>query len=156
MELMAIDPGTSQSAVVFLDNGKVLESFTCENAVMVEEIRGRAVPCVIEMIASYGRPVGADVFETCVWIGRFLELTNAFRMYRKDVCKHLCGNAHKVTDAVIRQRLIDIYGNGQGKSVAIGLKRSPGPLYQVKADQWQALALGVAFGEQKLGWKIQP
>lgn len=44
---------------------------------------------VIEMIASYGMPVGKEVFETCVWIGRFVELAKIQNIdveyiYRKD------------------------------------------------------------------------
>jgi hypothetical protein len=45
---------------------------------------------------------------------------------------------------VIRQRLIDIWG---GKELAIGNKRSPGRLYGLRGDQWQALALAVVWRE---------
>ena len=44
---------------------------------------------VIEMIASYGMAVGKEVFDTCVWIGRFIELASLQAIeveyiYRKD------------------------------------------------------------------------
>lgn len=105
---------------------------------------------VIEMISSYGMPVGKEVFETCVWIGRFLEAIQQRAgvvpslMFRRDVKLHLCNSA-RAKDGEIRQALIDRYG--PGKERAIGLKASPGPLYSVKADVWQALALAVTFGD---------
>jgi hypothetical protein len=52
----------------------------------------------------------------------------------------------KVNDAVIRQRLIDIFG--PGKAVAIGTKKVKGPLWGLRSDEWQALALAVTFAER--------
>ena len=38
------------------------------------------------MIASYGMPVGKEVFDTCVWIGKFAEASGMKEsyIYRKD------------------------------------------------------------------------
>lgn len=63
------------------------------------------------MIASYGMPVGKEVFDTCVWIGRFIE---AFDLeyeyvYRKDEKMNLC-HSMKAKDSNIRQALIDRFG----------------------------------------------
>jgi hypothetical protein len=100
----------------------------------------------IEMIASYGLPVGAEVFETCLWIGRLQErmllgYLDAKLIYRKDVKLHLCGTP-RAKDANIRQALIDRYG---GKTKAIGNKKTPGPLYGIKSHGWAALALAVTY-----------
>jgi hypothetical protein len=101
----------------------------------------------IEMIASYGMPVGREVFDTCLWVGRFIETAaraayKADLVYRRDVKLHLCGQA-RAKDANIRQALLDKFG---GKA-AQGTKATPGPLYGVKADVWSALAVAVTFSE---------
>jgi hypothetical protein len=104
------------------------------------------------MIASYGMPVGAEVFETCVWIGRFAERwQHAYgyehvpprMVYRREVKLHLCGSS-KAKDPNVRQALIDKWG---GKDKAIGKKASPGPLYGLTGDCWAALAVAVTAAE---------
>lgn len=102
----------------------------------------------IESISSYGMAVGAEVFSTCIWIGRFVQAwrdPDAVRLlYRKDVKLHLCGTT-KAKDTNIRQALLDKFG--PGKDVAIGKKAQPGPLYGVKSHAWSALAVAVTASE---------
>ncbi len=116
-------------------------------------IGGGADYAAIEMIASYGMPVGAEVFQTCVWIGRFIETLERGDMKeehielmpRQKVKLALCQSA-RANDASIRQALIDRYGPGKDK--AIGSKKIPGPLYGLKADLWSALAVGVTWWDE--------
>ena len=100
----------------------------------------------IEMIASYGMPVGKEVFDTCVWIGRFIEDMNCIPqdritvteyIYRKDEKMNIC-NSMKAKDSNIRQALIDRFGE-------VGTKKNPGWFYGFKADIWQAYAVGVTY-----------
>lgn len=98
----------------------------------------------IEMIASYGMPVGREVFETCLWIGRYIEAWEARGgryqlVYRKDVKMFLC-ESMRAKDANIRAALIDRFG---GKDRAIGKKSAPGPLYGMIGDCWSALAVAL-------------
>lgn len=77
---------------------------------------------VIEMIASYGMPVGKEIFETCVWIGRFKELAiiknkKVDYIYRKEEKINLC-QSMKAKDSNIRQALIDRFG-------VVGTKKNP-------------------------------
>ena len=105
-------------------------------------------PSRLEMIASYGMAVGKEVFETCVWIGRLLQVHEENRVfhpahlvYRRDVKLHHCHSA-KAKDANITQALIDRFASGQpnrGK----GTKARPGWFYGFAADIWQAYALAV-------------
>lgn len=152
MTILAIDPGPENSAFLILSTAGLPRDFDkLENAALLRHLRAgelHADLMAVEMIASYGRPVGEEVFETCVFIGQILEAWGsrpALRIKRKEVCAELCGNARGVNDAVIRQRLIDIYG---GKTRAIGLKKSPGPLYGIAADVWQSLALALTAQAQ--------
>jgi hypothetical protein len=94
-------------------------------------------PIAIEMIASYGMAVGADVFQTCVEIGRFVEVAegNVSLVFRRDVKMHLCGSA-RAKDANIRQAMLDRLG-------PVGTKKAPGPLYGVKSHIWAALAVAI-------------
>lgn len=143
MNILAIDPGTHQSGYVILDKaGRVADCGVVDNTEVLASIHSashRGAILAIEMIASYGMPVGAEVFETCVFIGRLVERWRGEHrlVYRKEIKMHLCGT-HRAKDANIRQALIDIYG---GKDVAIGKKANPGPLYRVKSHAWAALAV---------------
>lgn len=77
---------------------------------------------VIEMVASYGMAVGETVFETCVWIGKFMQIAENRKMpvkkiYRKDEKMNIC-HSMKAKDSNIRQALIDRFG-------VVGTKKNP-------------------------------
>lgn len=148
MKILAVDPGTKQSGWCLLDGSTPLAFGVLENEKMIEEIRATydADILAVEMIASYGMAVGREVFETCVWIGRFVEAWRdpeaVHLVYRKDVKTHLCGTT-KAKDANVRQALIDLYpATGGGSTPQIGTKAKPGPLYGISSHVWPALAVG--------------
>ena len=146
--IIAIDPGTTESAYVAYRGGKVLEFAKIDNDELLRMIVDKNLEperFAIEMIASYGMPVGREVFETCVWIGRFMQAAggDVDLVYRKDVKMHLCGST-RAKDGNIRQAIMDLYGSTKQES--IGLKKSPGPLYGISGDVWAAL--GVAITHQ--------
>lgn len=149
--ILAIDPGTEQSGWCTFEASRVVESGVSPNADVLQHIQqcrkwiSLVDMLAIEMIASYGMAVGREVFETCVWIGRFQQAwrdPEAVRLiYRRDVKLHLCGSV-KAKDANIRQALIDKLG-------PIGPKAAPGPLYGVKSHAWAAVAVAVTAAETK-------
>ncbi len=154
MRLLAIDPGTHESAWVLfdLDAGVPVECGIWPNyelALSLPERRGQAQQLAIEMVASYGMAVGSEVFETCLWIGRFIQAWGGphTKVYRKDVKLALCGSV-RAKDANIRQALLDRWG---GREQAIGCKAAPGPLHGFRADLWAALAVAVAWAESSGG-----
>jgi hypothetical protein len=143
--IFAIDPGTTQSGYVIIDRktGFVHECGVMDNFKLKIMLRqaldfDRKMILVMEMIGSMGMAVGKEVFETCVWIGRFMEAWPGVTklVYRNQIKVHLCGTT-KAKDTNIRQALIDMYGG----SKAIGTKKEPGPLYCVKSHAWSALAV---------------
>lgn len=149
--MIAIDPGTRQSAYCILrrdgtiDYSRLTGFGKMPNDDLRLMLRSWDVhdgDIVVEGIASYGMPVGAEVFETCVWVGRFIEAHGGTHriVYRRDVKLHLCGDT-RAKDANVRQSLIDRYGPGKDK--AVGTKKAPGPLYGFRADMWAALAVAV-------------
>ena len=135
MNLLAIDPGPKQSAYAM----RIGEDLTAEilpNEEMIEFIYQSKSHVVIEMIASYGMPCGQEIFETVIWIGRFLEANGEKRtrlVYRKEIKIYFC-NSMRAKDSNIRQALIDRFGHP-------GTKKNPGLLYGFKADMWSALAI---------------
>lgn len=161
--ILAIDPGPVLSAWVLYDAGDLLAHGIDDNDNALEnaeraclKVCGHGKPdrVIIEMIASYGMPVGASVFNTCVWIGRFIERCNLHHdwdnclMYRKEVKMHLC-NSMRAKDSNVRQALIDRFpATGGGKCPQIGIKSRPGPLYGVSRDIWAALGVAVTWADQ--------
>lgn len=154
--ILALDPGPAQTGWVLYDGERVRECGFSENAQLLEDIAAQwpydAATLAIEMIASYGMPVGREVFETCLWIGRFMQAWHspeAVRLvYRKDVKMHLCGTA-KAKDPNVRQALIDLFpATGGGKTPQIGTKAQPGPLYGVSTHAWPALGVALTAKHQ--------
>jgi len=153
MKILAVDPGNIESAFVLMDQvthhadlfGKIGNDDLRDQ---LKRYRVKTKTMAIEMIASYGMPVGREVFDTCVWIGRFLETWEslggtAVLVYRKDEKMQICGSP-RANDATIRQALIDRYAYNvpnKGK----GTKSDPGWFYGFKADIWQAYAVGVTY-----------
>lgn len=104
----------------------------------------------IEMIASYGMPVGAEVFDTCVWIGQLKERFRGWSarketrfIYRKSEKLVLC-HSPRANDSTIRQALIDRFAYGE-KNYGKGTKKSPGWFYGFRADIWAAYTVAVTY-----------
>lgn len=142
--VLAIDPGTTQSAYVIFDsNNKEITAKGIEpNENLIPIIRNTDFDglTAIEMISSYGMPVGKEVFETCLWIGRYYQTADDMGhelrlVYRKDVKMYLC-NSVKAKDANIRQALIDMLG----KDVTKGVSK----------DVWAALAVAVTVSRTEM------
>jgi len=91
--ILALDPGTTQTGwCIYSTKHKTVQAFGVspneEIITLIDERVYTEVAC--EMIASYGMAVGAEVFETCIWIGRFqqkladTEGMPMHRVFRKD------------------------------------------------------------------------
>lgn len=144
MTILAIDPGPVESAFVMWDtngDGLVREAGYLPN----DRLRARFInlefesyvdKVAIEMVACYGMAVGKEVFDTCLWVGRFVELAgshNVQLVYRHEVKMHLC-NSMRAKDANIRQALIDKHGPP-------GTKKNPSRTYGISGHLWSALAI---------------
>jgi hypothetical protein len=155
MAILAIDPGNVESGYVIVDDdlSRVLEKGKVGNYELLKMISWpshRFDHIAIEMVASYGMSVGATVFDTCVWIGRFMQALadldydekNIVKIYRKDEKMTLCGSM-KAKDSNIRQALIDRFG-------IVGTKKEPGYFYGFKKDMWAAMAVAVTYHDMYL------
>lgn len=157
--ILAIDPGNIESGYVYLDDDlSVVDKGKIDNQDLLECIQNEHFNIyshiAIEMIASYGMGVGQSVFETCVWIGRFIQafenhyIKTPRYIYRKDEKINLCGSM-KAKDSNIVQALVDRFApntSNKGK----GTKKEPGWFYGFKKDIWQAYAVGVTYYDMYL------
>lgn len=157
--VFAVDPANEKSgfAVIRIADYEPVYIGKVDNEELAEYIKtcpfkDSAVP-VIEMIGHYGTgmPAGRTVFDTCIWIGRFMEIfdnnfelsSEATTLMRATIKTKICG-VPKAKDANVIQALIDRfapYTPNKGK----GTKKEPGFFYGFKADIWQAYAVGVAY-----------
>lgn len=152
--ILAVDPGNEFSAYVIVENdlSRVVDKGKVENGVLLRKIEDEflSLPieyAAIEMVACYGMPVGREVFETCVNIGRLMDRIEKVLhlkptwIYRKDEKICLC-NSMRAKDSNIRQALIDRFGE-------VGTKKSPGYFYGFKKDIWAAMAVAVAWHDKQ-------
>lgn len=152
MRLLAIDPGNVQSGVAVVDAATYrpldvakIDNEDLENYLALSVNFDHAV---IEMVASYGMPVGATVFDTCVAIGRFERILDdrmidRDRMFRREVKRQICGVV-TAKDGNVIHALTDRFAPG-APNMGKGTKGSPGWFYGFKSDIWQAYALAVAY-----------
>jgi hypothetical protein len=151
VRIFAIDPGTTESGYVLYEDGKVLQCGVSSNEHMLHMLA--LLPIVssndmlaVEMVASFGMAVGAEIFETVLWTGRFIQAWVVHhpqcswrKVYRMEVKMHLC-HSPKAKDPNIRQALIDKLG-------APGKKSAPGPTFGVTSHAWPALGVAVVAAE---------
>lgn len=151
MRILAIDPGNTESAYVEMDgyrpvrfgkvpNENLLEQLDCHGLI---DLPPKAT--VIEMVASYGMAVGKEVFDTCVWIGRFTQasFSPVKYIYRMEEKMTICHDS-KAKDSNIRQALIDRFAEFDTKN-GKGTKAKPDWFYGFSKDVWSAYAVGVTF-----------
>ncbi len=148
--ILGIDPGPERSGVCLYDaedRRVVMAVSEADNHSLLSDIPLKADRVFIEMIHNQGRTtVGQETFETCVWVGRFMQackprITIVEKILRSKVKMALCGTM-RAKDANIRASLLDRFGPGKEK--AIGTKKNPGPLFGVTGHAWQALAVIIA------------
>ena len=154
MRLLAIDPGNTESAFALIDadDCRPVDFGKMPNPDLMRRLHAGDIAlnpprAVVEMVASYGMAVGAEVFETCVWIGRFAQFLETrldqppVLVKRLPVKVHHCHDS-RAKDTNIRQALVDRFAPGQpnhGK----GTKAAPGWFYGFHSDIWAAYALAV-------------
>ena len=147
--ILVIDPGPRLSAYVELAGAAIRAHGKIGNLELLQMLRARAPngPLVVEMVAPYGKPVGREVFETCVWIGRYLEAWRGVgRLLERREVKQALGLqvGHRgSTDADVRSALIVRWGGKSGKRA-----RPPAALAGFTRDDWAALAVAVAWRDQ--------
>lgn len=151
MKILAIDPGTSTSGVVFWDceKNEVSEPRPdVSNDFLLSCVRKHAYGLnrndrvVCEWIQCMGMPAGKEVFETCRFIGQLQEAfwLKGFKVeyiQRPTVKTRLCGSP-RAKDPNVRQALIDRLG-------PVGTKKNKGPLFGVSSHAWSALACAIAI-----------
>lgn len=147
--ILAVDPGNVESAYVLMDSetynpiefGKIKNE---ELLIKLDFLKYDKL--IIEMIASYGMAVGATVFDTCVWIGRFVQARKCYDyeyIYRKDEKMNLC-HSMKAKDSNIRQALIDRFAKFDFKN-GKGNKKQQDWFYGFSKDVWSSYAVGVTY-----------
>ena len=186
--ILCIDPGTRTTGWIILDppapgcRGELPHLIEHGNTAAGEFLewlrfcRSRGVTeAAIEHVGHYGTGMsaGADVFETCILIGRMIEILHPLsvtKVRRQSIKTQFCGRA-TAKDSNVRQALIDRWG---GDALALGAKKCPtckgkgwkgrgrptchacggsgweirpGPLHRVTNHAWSALAVGVYYWE---------
>lgn len=92
-------------------------------------------------------PPSTAVVRTTEVVGRLMEMCEVRALaywlyYRRQVLQALGCATKGNKDSLVRTALLEVHGGF--RQVAIGTKRSPGPLYGVSSHAWQALGVVLA------------
>jgi hypothetical protein len=153
VNILALDPGPKETGWVYWSAGRVAYSGVQRNEDVLAMVAGwKDAEAILatEVFQAMGMAVGAEVFDTCIWIGRFVQAWHSpaavMRIKRTEVKLHLCGTA-RAKDPNVRQALLDKIGQQ-------GTRKAPGPTFGVKSHAWSALAVAVT-AEASLGGGLQ-
>lgn len=154
MIVLAIDPGPTVSGVVIYDHNrrrviKSMKAATEQEALSEITFSPPEYVVAVERVQSYGIS-GGSLLQTAEIGGSFrrraLDESHDFEWrYRREILKSLDVTGKGSRDALVRNRLIEIFGGT--KEIAVGKKATPGPLYGVSGHAWQALAVAVVVAE---------
>lgn len=159
--VLGIDPGPETSTYVVWNGKQILEKGTVRNLELMglldldnskhrfksaSNINFRA----IEMVESWGMPMGNDTIETAYWVGIFgktIGLGFFRRFSSSEIRLYLCGTMRgkpsNIKAAIINRvdpmRRFGKYGKGT--------KAKPGPLFNISKHDWSALALAITYWE---------
>jgi hypothetical protein len=152
MKIFAVDPGTTQSALVVLDpirqtlkTFKMLANPALELYLKIQP--GRSDYAVIERVTNQGRArIGNETLKTAEWVGSFRTAAKCpvELIPRNTVRTKIAGPWAKDKD--VRQAVIEQFG---GKEIAVGTKARPGPLYGMSGHHFQALATALVWWRMK-------
>jgi len=155
--VLGIDPGYGRSAYCTVDvhTFRPLKFGILDNELFLTMLQEtHALDCNIvafEKIESYGIAVGRDVFYTCVWVGRLLQMVvqcNVPCIYyvpRMDAKIHICRSA-SATDANIHRALINRFATKDLK-YGKGGRHDRDFFYGIKDHMWSAYAIGLTVAE---------
>ena len=153
MRILAIDPGSTQSAYVVYGVGgkRIINASILDNKELTKRLKGGIYSdchtLVGEMIASFGMAVGDSVFQTAFWLGVFVGAWDGpyALVKRHEVKMHLC-HSMRAKDGNIRQALIDRFG-------PLPTKKAPNGNYpkRIAKDEWSALAVAVTWADAEEG-----
>jgi hypothetical protein len=151
----AIDPGPEVSHLIGYepDTRQVFTALSLPSEALARELEWRAEDgkaiLLVERVAAQGQAVSQHTFDTAEWVGRFVQAWRGAgggtcrRIFRREVKLWILARASG-TDAQIRAAVLDRFGGPKAK----GTVRAKGPLYGLRADQFQALALAVTYAER--------
>lgn len=152
--ILAIDPGNIVTGWCVFDvgNHRLLAKGVSSNQEVLSVVLEASVAGIkhlaIEGMVSYGARVGAETFETCIWIGQFLQAwpgqEPAELVYRPDVKLMLCGTTAAKDPDVRRAVLQRFPATGGGSTPQVGTSKRPGPLYGCGTHIWSAIAVALA------------
>ena len=155
MSCISIDPGPEKSGFVRFLNGHLLEAGHYDNEQVLAMIHRPEETVVIEWLRCYGAAVGQSVLRTAQFCGEVkqrckVRMVHYHEMTRPEVCLALVGRTQKVSKAVVRRAVLDLYPKtGGGTNPEIGTKSEPGALFRMRCKggkhAWDALALWEAW-----------
>lgn len=158
MSVIGIDAGPTKSAYVIWNGHEIITRGNLPNRELLTNLefptrfcQPAPTVCAIEQIRGFGVLAGNPLFDTCCWTGRFLQVFGEYKTVwvpRKEASAHICGTGGISKDQFIRAAIIERFG---GKDIAIGTKKTPGPLYGITGSHfWAALAVALTYWDKNV------